>query len=211
MGGAAAVFGAMKAIAGRHAKANVVGVLGLVENMPSGSAQRPGDVVRTMSGVTVEVVNTDAEGRLVLADLLHYTADRFKPKAMVDLATLTGAIIIALGHEQAGLFTDDDELGARLQAAGEATGEKLWRMPLGEPYAEHIKSDIADIKNVGRSREAGATAGAIFLKRFAGEVPWAHLDIAGVTFSKRDLALAQKGATGFGVRLLDRWLREHHG
>ena len=211
MGGAAAVFGAKKAIAGRHAKANVVGVLGLVENMPSGSAQRPGDVVRTMSGVTVEVVNTDAEGRLVLADLLHYTADRFKPKAMVDLATLTGAIIIALGHEQAGLFTDDDELGARLQAAGEATGEKLWRMPLGEPYAEHIKSDIADIKNVGRSREAGATAGAIFLKRFVGEVPWAHLDIAGVTFSKRDLALAQKGATGFGVRLLDRWLREHHG
>ena len=211
MGGAAAVFGAMKAVAGRKAKANVVGVLGLVENMPSGSAQRPGDVVKTMAGVTVEVINTDAEGRLVLADALHYTAERFKPKVMVDLATLTGAIIIALGHEQAGLFTDDDELATRLQAAGEATSEKLWRMPLGDPYAEHIKSDIADIKNVGRAREAGATAGAIFLKRFVGEIPWAHLDIAGVTFAKRDLPLAQKGATAFGVRLLDRWIREHHG
>jgi leucyl aminopeptidase len=211
MGGAAAVFGAMKAIAGRKAKANVVGVVGLVENMPGGSAQRPGDVVKTAAGVTVEVINTDAEGRLVLADVLHYVAEHYKPKAMVDLATLTGAIIVALGHEQAGLFTNDEGLAGELEAAGTTVGEKVWRMPLGEAYAEHIKSDIADIKNVGRAREAGATAGAIFLARFAGDVPWAHLDIAGVTFAKRDLPLAGKGATAFGVRLLDRWLRERDG
>ena len=149
MGGAAAVFGAMKALAGRKARANVVGVLGLTENMPSGTAQRPGDVVTSMAGMTIEVVNTDAEGRLVLADVLHYAKERFKPKAMIDLATLTGAIIVALGHEQAGLFTPDDELAERLLAAGAAVGERLWRMPLGNDYAKHIKSDIADIKNVG--------------------------------------------------------------
>jgi leucyl aminopeptidase len=210
MGGAGAVFGAMKALAGRRARANVVGVLGLVENMPSGNAQRPGDVVTAMSGTTIEVINTDAEGRLVLADVLHYAKERFKPKVMIDLATLTGAIIVALGHEQAGLFTPDDELAARLEAAGRAVGERLWRMPLGDDYAKHIKSEIADVKNTGRAREAGATAGAVFLQRFVGEVPWAHLDIAGVAWSKRDLPLAGKGATGFGIRLLDRLIADHY-
>jgi leucyl aminopeptidase len=210
MGGAGAVFGAMVARARRRAKANVVGLLGLTENMPSGTAQRPGDVITAMSGLTIEIVNTDAEGRLVLADVLHYAKERFKPKAMVDLATLTGAIVVALGHEQAGLFTPDETLAGELVAAGEAVGERLWRMPLGEAYAKHIKSDIADIKNVGRAREAGASAGAVFLQRFVGEVPWAHLDIAGVAWSKQDLPLAAKGATGFGVRLLDRWIAEHH-
>ncbi len=210
MGGAAAVFGAMKAIAGRKAKANVVSVLGLVENMPSGTAQRPGDVVTAMSGTTIEVINTDAEGRLVLADALHYTQDRFEPKAMVDAATLTGAVIIALGHEQAGLFSTDDTLADQLRAAGEAVGENVWRLPLGGNYDKHIKSEIADIKNTGRAREAGATAGAVFLQRFAGDIPWAHLDIAGVAWSKRDLPLAGKGATGFGVRLLDRFVADNY-
>ena len=209
MGGAAAVFGAMKAIAGRKARANVVGVLGLVENMPSGTAQRPGDVVTAMSGTTIEVINTDAEGRLVLADALHYTKERFQPKAMIDVATLTGAVIVALGHEQAGLFSADDELAGQLMAAGETVGERVWRLPMICAYAKHIKSDIADIKNTGRGREAGATAGAMFLQRFAGDAPWAHLDIAGVAWSKRDLPLAAKGATGFGVRLLDRFVADH--
>jgi len=209
VGGAAAVFGAMKAIAGRKARANVVGVLGLVENMPSGAAQRPGDVVTAMSGTTIEVINTDAEGRLVLADALHYTKERFQPKAMIDVATLTGAVIVALGHEQAGLFASDDALSEQLTAAGEAVGERVWRLPMDDNYAKHIKSEIADIKNTGRAREAGATAGAVFLQRFVGEVPWAHLDIAGVAWSKRDLPLAGKGATGFGVRLLDRFVADH--
>jgi leucyl aminopeptidase len=210
MGGAGAVFGAMAALAGRKVKANVVGVLGLTENMPSGRAQRPGDVITAMSGLTIEVVNTDAEGRLVLADVLHYVKERFKPRLMVDLATLTGAIVVALGHEQAGLFSTDEALAGQIIAAGAAVGEKVWRMPLGEEYAKHIKSDIADIKNVGRPREAGATAGAVFLERFVGDVPWAHLDIAGVAWSKRDLPLAAKGATAFGVRLLDRLIAERH-
>ncbi len=210
MGGAGAVFGAMEALARRRARANVVGVLGLTENMPSGTAQRPGDVITAMSGLTIEVINTDAEGRLVLADVLHYTRERLKPKVMIDLATLTGAIVVALGHEHAGLFTPDEELAAWLIAAGEAVGERLWRMPLGDAYVKHIKSDIADIKNVGRAREAGATAGAVFLQRFVGEVPWAHLDIAGVAWSQQDLPLAGKGATGFGVRLLDRLIADHY-
>jgi leucyl aminopeptidase len=204
------VFGILEALARRRAKVNVVGVLALVENMPSGTSQRPGDVITAMSGLTVEVVNTDAEGRLVLADALHYAKDRFKPKVMVDLATLTGAIVVALGHEQAGLFAPDEALAGQLIAAGEAVGERLWRMPLGDAYAKHIKSDIADIKNVGRAREAGATAGAVFLQRFVGEVPWAHLDIAGVAWAKQDLPLAGKGATGFGVRLLERWIADQH-
>ena len=208
MAGAGAVVGAMRALAGRKAKADVVGVVGLVENMPSGTAQRPGDVVRTLSGKTVEVINTDAEGRLVLADLLAYTADRFKPQAMIDLATLTGAVIVALGHEQAGLFANDEALATSLRGAGEAVGERLWRLPLGKAYAKHVKSEIADLKNVGRGRDAGATAGAVFLEAFVGDVPWAHLDIAGVAWSSRDSALAPKGATGFGVRLLDRLVRE---
>jgi leucyl aminopeptidase len=210
MGGAAAVFGAMKALAGRKARANVVGVLGLTENMPSGTAQRPGDVVTSMAGLTIEVVNTDAEGRLVLADVLHYAKEHFKPKAIVDLATLTGAIVVALGHEQAGLFTPDDELAGRVQAAGAAVGERVWRMPLGDDYAKHIKSDIADIKNVGRARQAGATAGAVFLQRFVGDVPWAHIDIAGTAWSKEDRPLGPKGATGFGIRLLDRLITDNY-
>jgi leucyl aminopeptidase len=207
MAGAAAVFGAMRALAARRARANVVGLVGLVENMPSGTAQRPGDVVRTLAGKTVEVINTDAEGRLVLADVLWYAQDRFKPRAMVDLATLTGAVIVALGKEQAGLFATDDELARRLVDAGKETGERLWRLPLGKAYDKHVKSDIADLKNVGRGREAGSTAGAVFLQAFTNGVPWAHLDIAGVAWAGRDLPLAPKGATGFGVRLLDRYLQ----
>ena len=146
----------------------------------------------------------------MLADVLHYAKERFKPRAMIDLATLTGAIVVALGHEQAGLFTPDEELAAWMIAAGEAVGERLWRMPLGDAYMKHIKSEIADIKNVGRAREAGATAGAVFLQRFVGDVPWAHLDIAGVAWSQQDLPLAGKGATGFGVRLLDRLIADHY-
>ncbi len=210
MGGAAAVFGAMLALAGRKARANVVGVVGLVENMPSHNAQRPGDVVKAMSGTTIEVVNTDAEGRLVLCDVLHYTRERFKPKAMIDLATLTGAVIVALGHEQAGLFSNDETLAADLTAAASSTGELLWRLPLGKAYEKHIKSDIADIKNLGRGREAGSTAGAVFLQRFVGDTPWAHLDIAAMAWSSRDLPLSPKGATGFGVRLLDRLVADRH-
>ncbi|MFO1037388.1 MAG: leucyl aminopeptidase [Geminicoccaceae bacterium] len=204
MGGAAAVFGAMRALAVRRAKAEVVGLVGLVENMPSGTAQRPGDVVRTMSGKTVEVINTDAEGRLVLADVLWYAKERFKPRAMIDLATLTGAVIVALGHEQAGLFANDDDLARQLIEAGETVGEPMWRLPLGKNYTKHIKSAIADMKNVGRGREAGSIAGAVFLQEFVGDTPWAHLDIAAMAWASRDHDLCPKGATAYGVRLLDR-------
>ncbi|MFO1154028.1 MAG: leucyl aminopeptidase [Rhodospirillales bacterium] len=207
MAGAAATLGLMRALALRKAKANVVGVVGLVENMPSGSAQRPGDVVTTMSGQTVEVINTDAEGRLVLADVLHYTIDRFHPRAVIDMATLTGAIIIALGHEQAGLFANDDDLAKQLIRAGAAVGEPLWRMPLGDEYDKQIKSDIADMKNVG-NRGAGSITAAQFLQRFVGKTPWAHLDIAGVAWAKKDLAVVPKGASAFGLRLLDRWIAD---
>lgn len=208
MAGAGAVVGAMRAIAGRKARAHVVGIIGLVENMPSGTAQRPGDVVEAMSGKTIEVINTDAEGRLVLADVLHYAREKLDPAAMVDLATLTGAVVVALGHENAGLFANDEKLAGNLAKAAEAVGEGLWRLPLGKAYAKHIKSQIADIKNVGRGREAGATAGAVFLEEFVGEVPWAHLDIAGVAWSSREQPLSAKGATGFGVRLLDELVRD---
>ncbi len=209
MAGAGAVIGAMKALAGRQAAANVVGVVGLVENMPSGSAQRPGDVVISMSGQTIEVINTDAEGRLVLADALHYTRDRFKPVAIIDLATLTGAIIISLGNEYAGLFANDDGLADGIAAAGKAVGEGVWRMPLGDAYDKQIKSDIADMKNVG-GREAGSITAAQFLKRFVGDVPWAHIDIAGMAWSKKDAATCPKGATAFGVRLLDRLVADRY-
>jgi leucyl aminopeptidase len=207
MAGAAAVFGAMRATALRKAPLNVVGVVGLAENMPSGTAQRPGDVVRSLAGKTIEVINTDAEGRLLLADVLWYTQDRFKPRAMIDLATLTGAVVVALGHERAGLFASDEALAKQLLDAGEETGELLWRMPLGKAYDKHIKSDIADIKNVGRGREAGSIAGAVFLQHFTNGVPWAHLDVAGMVWTSRDHPLTGKGATGFGVRLLDRYLK----
>ena len=213
MAGAGAVIGLMAALAGRKAKANVVGVVGLTENMPSGTAQRPGDVVKSYSGQTIEVINTDAEGRLVLADVLWYTRERFKPRFMVDLATLTGAIIVALGHEHAGLFSNDDELAQKLAAAGAATGEAVWRMPLGEAYDKLIKSDIADMKNVG-GRPGGSITAAQFIQRFIdtrdGHVAWAHLDIAGTAWATKDSATVPKGATAFGVRLLDRLVAEHY-
>lgn len=209
MAGAAVVMGLMKALAGRGAKVNAVGVAGLVENMPSGTAQRPGDVVTSMSGQTIEVINTDAEGRLVLADALWYCQDTFKPRCMVDLATLTGAIIVSLGTYMAGLFSNDDGLAGKVLAAGEAVGEELWRMPLDERYDKDINSDIADVKNVGKDREAGSIAGAQFLQRFVNDVPWVHLDIAGVTWSKKDSATVPKGGTGFGVRLLDRFVADN--
>ncbi|WP_270936669.1 leucyl aminopeptidase [Falsiroseomonas oryzae] len=207
MAGAGAVVGAMAALAGRKAKADVVGLVGLVENMPSGTAQRPGDVVKTYSGQTVEVINTDAEGRLVLADVMWYCQERFDPRGMVDLATLTGAIIIALGHEHAGLFSNDEELAQRIIAAGSAVGEKCWRMPLGDAYDKQIKSDIADMKNVG-GRPGGSITAAQFLQRFTNGKPWAHLDIAGTAWTSKDHPTVPKGATAFGVRLLDRLVAE---
>lgn len=210
MAGSAAVVGAMMALAGRKAKVNAVGVVGLVENMPSHTAQRPGDVVKSMSGQTIEVVNTDAEGRLVLADALWYTQNRFKPQFMIDLATLTGAMIIALGHEYAGIFSNDDVLAKRLIEAGEATGELVWRMPIGEMYEKDIASDIADMHNVGAGRTAGSIAGAMFLKRFINDVPWVHVDIAGTAWTRKDRPTTPKGATGFGVRLLDRLVSDYY-
>ncbi len=210
MGGAGVVLGLMKALAGRKARVNAVGVAGLVENMPSGTAQRPGDVVRTMSGQTVEVINTDAEGRLVLADAIWYCQKRFKPHTVIDLATLTGAIVVALGNHNAGLFANDDETADRLVAASREVGEPVWRMPLGDAYDKQIESDIADMKNVG-PRWGGAVTASQFLQRFVADgVKWAHLDIAGVTWSGKDAPTVPKGGTGFGVRLLDRLVAEHH-
>jgi leucyl aminopeptidase len=210
MGGAGAVIGLMKTLARRNAKVNVVGVVGLVENMPDGNAQRPGDVVTSMSGQTIEVLNTDAEGRLVLADALWYTQDRFKPEFIVDLATLTGAIIVSLGNVYAGLFTNSNKLAKRLSEAGEATGDKVWRFPLGDVYDKMINSDIADMQNIGADRQAGSITAAQFLQRFVNDTPWAHLDIAGTAWSKKDTATCPKGATAFGVRLLDELVREHY-
>lgn len=208
MAGSAAVVGAMAALAGRKAPVNVVGVIGLVENMPSGTAQRPSDVVTSMSGQTIEIINTDAEGRLVLADALWYTKEKFKPKAIIDLATLTGAIVISLGHEYAGLFSNDDQLAQDITAAGQATLEKVWRMPMGEAYDSHLKSDIADMKNTGM-REGGSISAAHFLKRFVGDTPWAHLDIAGTAWTKKDAPTCPKGASAFGVRLLDHLIAQN--
>ena len=209
MGGAGTVSGLMKAVAGRKAKANVIGVIGLVENMPGGNAQRPGDIVKSMSGQTIEVINTDAEGRLVLADALWYTQDRFKPQFMVDLATLTGAMIIALGHEHAGMFSNDDDLSAKLHEAGEATGEKVWRFPLAAAYDKMLTSPAADMKNIG-GRPAGSITAAQFLQRFVNKTPWAHLDIAGVAWSNKEADTVPKGGTGYGVRLLDRLVRDNY-
>jgi leucyl aminopeptidase len=210
MGGAAAVSGLMYALASRKAKVNVVGVLGLVENMPDGNAQRPGDVVTTMSGQTVEVINTDAEGRLVLADALWYCQQRFKPKFMIDLATLTGAIIVALGKDVAGLFSNNDELAGKLLAASSATGETLWRMPLPPAYERNIDSAVADMKNVG-PRYGGSISAALFIQRFVNGLPWAHLDIASTAFKPGStIPTIPAGATGFGVRLLDRFVAENY-
>jgi leucyl aminopeptidase len=211
MGGAGAVIGLMKSLALRKAKVNAVGVIGLVENMPGGNAQRPGDVVKSMSGQTIEVLNTDAEGRLVLADALWYTQDRFKPQFIIDLATLTGAIIIALGHEYAGLFSNNDELSKRLMETGEQMDEKLCRLPLHKNYDKDINSDIADVANVQKTpRAAGSITAAQFLKRFVNDYPWAHLDICGLAWTGKDLPLCEKGPTGYGVRLLDRLVSNYY-
>ncbi len=210
MGGAAAVAGLMQALASRKAKVNAVGILGLVENMPDGNAQRPGDVVKTMSGQTVEVINTDAEGRLVLADALWYCQNRFKPKFMVDLATLTGAIIIALGKDVAGMFSNDDDLAGKLAAASAASGEPLWRMPLPPQYDKLIESTVADMKNVG-TRHGGSITAALFIKRFVNNLPWAHLDIASTAHKPNStIPTIPNGATGFGVRLLDRFVADNY-
>ncbi len=209
MGGAGAVAGALHALAARKAKAHVVGVVGLVENMPDGNAQRPGDVVTSMNGQTIEVINTDAEGRLVLCDAIWWAQEQFNPEVVVDLATLTGAIIVSLGHEYGGCYANDDGLAAQLMQAGETCGEHLWRMPLGDAYDKLIDSPIADIKNVG-PREGGSITAAQFIKRFVKPgVKWAHLDIAGMVWAAKAGTLYEKGATGFGVRLLDRFIAEN--
>jgi leucyl aminopeptidase len=209
MGGAAAVAGTMKALALRNAKAHVIGVCGLVENMPDGKAQRPGDIVTSMSGQTIEVINTDAEGRLVLCDALTWVQRNWKPKTVIDLATLTGAMIVALGHEYGGLFSNDDELAAQLTAAGVETGDKLWRMPLADSFDKLIESPIADMKNVG-PRDGGSITAAQFIKRFIEDgVRWAHLDIAGMVWASKPGATWDKGATGYGVRLLDRFVADN--
>jgi leucyl aminopeptidase len=211
MGGAGAVTGAMMLLAGRKARANVVGVCALVENMPDGNAQRPGDVVKTMSGQTVEVINTDAEGRLILCDAMWYAQEKFKPQAMVELSTLTGAIIVSLGHERAGLFSNNTALSNKLRAAGSEVGEKLWRMPLGPKYDKLIDSDIADMRNVSTGRDGGSITAAQFLQRFVQEgVAWAHLDIAGMAWSTKGNDTMPKGATAYGVRLLDRWIASNY-
>ncbi|RYE79871.1 MAG: leucyl aminopeptidase, partial [Hyphomicrobiales bacterium] len=208
MGGAAAVTGLMLTLATRKAPVNAIGVIGLVENMPSDRSVRPGDIVKAMSGTTIEVINTDAEGRLVLADALWYTQDRFKPRFMIDLATLTGAIGVALGQDHAGLFSNSDELATKLLAAGLATGEKVWRMPMGPAYDKLIESRFADIKN-SAGRPAGSITAAQFLHRFVNDVPWAHLDIAGTAFGTNANEINTSWAAGFGVALLDRLVRDN--
>jgi leucyl aminopeptidase len=209
MGGAACVVGLMQALAARKAKVNVIGAIGLVENMPDGNAQRPGDIVTSMSGQTIEIINTDAEGRLVLADVLWYVAKKFKPKFMVDLATLTGAIMVALGTEYAGLFSNNDELAERLIEVGLATGERVWRMPLGPEYDKQIDSQFADMKNTG-TRNGGSITAAQFLQRFVDGTPWAHLDIAGTAMGAPKTEINQSWGSGFGVRLLDQLVAEHY-
>jgi leucyl aminopeptidase len=210
MGGAGAVAGAILALAARKAKANVVGVCVLAENMPDGNAQRPGDIVTSMSGQTIEVINTDAEGRLVLADAMTWTQREHKPEVMIDLATLTGAMIVSLGHEYGGLFANDDGLAERLAEAGRESGDKLWRMPMGDAYDKIMDSPIADMKNAG-AREAGSITAACFLGRFVEEgVKWAHLDIAGMVWADKPSHLYDKGATGYGVALLDRYVADNH-
>ncbi len=210
MGGAGAVVGTMKALALRKANAHVVGICGLVENMPDGGAMRPGDIVTSMSGQTIEVLNTDAEGRLVLCDAVWWTQQTYKPATVIDLATLTGAMIVALGSEHGGLFANDDELADQLLKAGLETGDKLWRFPLSADYDKMIDSPIADMKNIG-PRYAGSITAAQFIKRYINEgVKWAHLDIAGMVWADKPGATWDKGATGYGVRLLDQLIRDHY-
>lgn len=210
MGGSAVVVALLKLLAQRKAKVNAVGVVGLVENMPSSTAQKPGDVVTSMSGQTIEIINTDAEGRLVLADALHYTNTEFKPEFIIDLATLTGAIIVSLADIYGGLFANDDKFAQKLTAAGEKSGDKLWQMPIGAAYDKMINSDIADMKNVGSGRGAGSTTAAQFLQRFVGKTKWAHLDIAGVAWKGKGDPLSVKGATGFGVALLNQFVKDNY-
>jgi len=209
MGGAACVVGLMHALAARKARVNAVGAIGLVENMPDGNAQRPGDIVTSMSGQTIEIINTDAEGRLVLADVLWYVAKKFKPKFMVDLATLTGAIMVALGTEYAGLFSNNDELAERLTEVGLATGERVWRMPLGPEYDKQIDSQFADMKNTG-TRNGGSITAAQFLQRFVDDTPWAHLDVAGTAMGAPKSDINHSWGSGFGVRLLERLVAEYY-
>jgi leucyl aminopeptidase len=210
MGGGAAVVGLMHALAARKARVDAVGLVGLVENMPDGKAQRPNDIVKTMSGQTIEVLNTDAEGRLVLADVLWYCQDRFKPKFMIDLATLTGAIMVALGQEHAGLFSNNDELSERLRKAGAKEGETVWRMPLGDAYDKLVKSKIADMKNIG-GQYGGSITAAQILQRFVNKVPWAHLDIAGVAWQDAEQKpLIPSWGTGWGVRVLNRLVADYY-
>ncbi len=209
MAGAACVVGLMQALAGRRAKVNVIGAIGLVENMPGPEAQRPGDIVTSLSGQTIEIINTDAEGRLVLADVCWYVQDKYKPRFMIDLATLTGAILVALGQEHAGLFSNDDALSEQLLAAGRATGEKVWRMPLTPGYDKLIDSRFADMKNTG-GRHAGSITAAHFIKRFVNDVPWAHLDIAGTGMASPGTDINQSWGSGWGVRLLDRLIADHY-
>ncbi|MGB8397598.1 leucyl aminopeptidase [Bradyrhizobium sp.] len=209
MGGAACVVGLMHALAARKAKVNAVGAIGLVENMPDGNAQRPGDIVTSMSGQTIEIINTDAEGRLVLADVLWHVAKKFKPKFMIDLATLTGAIMVALGTEHAGLFSNNDELAERLTKVGLETGERVWRMPLGPEYDKLIDSQFADVKNAG-VRNGGSITAAQFLQRFVDGTPWAHLDIAGTAMGAPKSDISHSWASGYGVRLLDRLVADYY-
>jgi leucyl aminopeptidase len=209
MGGAACVVGLMHALAARKAKVNAVGAIGLVENMPDGNAQRPGDIVTSMSGQTIEIINTDAEGRLVLADVLWYVAKKFKPKFMIDLATLTGAIMVALGTEHAGMFSNNDELADRLTSVGLETGEKVWRMPLGPEYDKQIDSQFADMKNTG-GRNGGSITAAQFLQRFVDDTPWAHLDIAGTAMGAPKTEINHSWGSGYGVRLLERLVAEYY-
>lgn len=209
MAGAACVVGLMQALAGRKAKVNAIGVIGLVENMPDGNAQRPGDIVTSLSGQTIEIINTDAEGRLVLADVLWYTQERFSPRFMINLATLTGAILVALAQENAGLFSNDDELSARLTAAGIATGETVWRMPLGKAYDKMIDSKFADMKN-SAGRYGGSITAAQFLQRHVNDTPWAHLDIAGTGMAAANSEINRSWGPGWGVRLLDRLVADHY-
>ena len=211
MGGSAVVVGLMKSFALRKAKVNAVGVVGLVENMPDGNAQRPGDIVKSYSGKTIEVLNTDAEGRLVLADALTYTEEKFKPKFIIDLATLTGAIIMALGEEYAGLFSNNDELSKNIFKSSNDVNEKVWRLPLHKNYDKLINSMIADVQNINYAGGAGSITAAQFLQRFVtSKTPWVHLDIAGMAFSKKAANLNPGGATGFGVRLLNQLIEEHY-
>jgi leucyl aminopeptidase len=211
MAGSAVVVGLLKTLAMRKAKANVVGVVGLVENMPGGNAQRPGDIVKSFSGKTIEILNTDAEGRLVLADALSYTENNFKPKFMIDLATLTGAIIVGLGEEYAGLFSNNDELSDKVFKSGMEVNEKVWRFPLHKNYDKLIDSTVADVQNINYSGGAGSITAAQFLQRFIlNNTPWAHLDIAGMAFSKKAANLNPRGATGFGVRLLNNLIKKYY-